>query len=107
VQPRQVDELVVHLHLRVQPALLGHVAEPAPGLEVHRRAPPADLPGVGGEHAERDAHGGGLAGPVGADEPEQLPGADVEGHLGQRDNLAVALGDMVDLEQSGHRMIPP
>jgi hypothetical protein len=34
---------------------------------------PSDLAGVGRQHPEHDAHGGGLAGSVGADEPERLP----------------------------------
>ena len=44
VQPREVDELVAHPHLRVQPALLRHVAE-APRASRRRRgrAAPADL----------------------------------------------------------------
>ncbi len=38
VQPGEVDELLVHPHARVQPALLRHVAEPPPVLVAHRPA---------------------------------------------------------------------
>jgi hypothetical protein len=52
--------------------VLRQVAEPAADLVVHGSAAPADLAGVGFEHPEDDAHGGGLAGAVGPDEAERL-----------------------------------
>src|SRR5690606_35858395 len=56
VQPGEVDELLADLHLRVEAAFLGHVADAAARVEVERAAAPAHLAGVGGEHAQRDAH---------------------------------------------------
>src|SRR5690606_17437681 len=46
----------------------------------------------------RDPHRGGLARSVGADEPEQLAGGDVEGQVVERDDVAEALGEPVELE---------
>jgi hypothetical protein len=78
VQPREVDELVAHAHLRVQPTLLRHVTEARPGLERHRPPVEAHLAAVGREHAEDDAHRSRLAGAVRADEAEHLTGLDRE-----------------------------
>ena len=65
VQAGEVGDLLADLHLRVEPALLRHVADPAAGLEVQRAAVPAHLPGVGADQPHGDAHRGRLAGPVG------------------------------------------
>ncbi len=72
VQAREIDELVEHPHLRVQAALLRHVAEAATHLGVHGSAAPADLAGVGLQHAEGDPHRRGLAGAVRTDEAHHL-----------------------------------
>ncbi len=79
VQPGEVHGLLEHAHLRVEAALLGHVAEATsvdvgdgPAVERHRAA-------VGREHAEDDAHGRGLAGAVAADESGEAAVADREG----------------------------
>jgi hypothetical protein len=80
VQAAQVDELVADGHLRVQAPLLGHVPDPAADLAGQPTAFPGHLARVGGEHAHDDAHRGGLARAVRADEPGHAPGGDVEGH---------------------------
>jgi hypothetical protein len=67
VQARHVDELVAHPHLRVQAALLGHVADPPPLLGADRGTAPAHRAGVSGEDAEDDPHRRRLAGAVGAE----------------------------------------
>ena len=100
VQPRQVDELVAHAHLRVQAALLGHVAEPRAGLEVDRPALEQHLTAVGGEHAEHDPHGGRLAGPVRADEAEHLAALDGEGDPVEGDDVSVAAREVPQLEHA-------
>ena len=69
---REVDELVADPHLRVQPALLGHVAEPAAQSRGRRAALPAHLPASAAQHPEHDPHRRRLAGAVGADEAEHL-----------------------------------
>ncbi len=79
VQAGEVGELVAHPHLRVQPALLGHVAEARAHLGVHGPALPAHLAAIGGEDPEHDAHRGGLALAVRAHEAEELAGGDGEG----------------------------
>jgi hypothetical protein len=71
VQAREVDDLVADAHLRVQAALLGHVAEAPAHRGVDRPALPAHLAAVGLEDAEHDPHRGRLARPVGADEAEE------------------------------------
>src|ERR1019366_4064834 len=81
VEPSEVDELLGHPHARVEAAPLGNVADPPPGGEGDRRPSPPHLTGVGGEHAEDDAHGGGLAGAIGPDEAEELARPDLEAQL--------------------------
>ena len=77
VQPRHVEELVVHPHLRVEAALLGHVADAPPRLGVDRRAAPEHLARVGGED---------------------------EGDAVQRRRLAVTLAQLLEAE---HRFAHP
>src|SRR3954468_20914776 len=99
VQAREVHELVGDAHLRIQAALLGHVAEPGARRGVDRPAAEAHLAGVRREDAEHDAHGGGLARAVGADEAEELPLAHGEAEAVERDRLAVAPAQAVELER--------
>src|SRR4030095_4488400 len=68
---------------------------------VHRPAAPADLARVRFEHAEDDAHGGGLAGAVGADEPAHLSLRDGEGDGVEGDEVAVAAGEIPEFEHGG------
>jgi hypothetical protein len=96
VQPPQVDQLVADGHLRVQPALLRHVSEALPIGPGQR--PPAEghRAGVGGEHTEDDPHRGGLAGSVGADEPGQPAGGDVERDLLEHRTVAEVAAHAVE-----------
>ena len=99
VQPGQVDELLGHLHLRVEPALLGHVPDLPAGREGQRLARPADLAGSPAASTPRiDPHRGGLAGAVAADESEQLTRAHVEREVPQSDHVAVGLRHALDLQ---------
>jgi hypothetical protein len=100
VEPSEVLQLVADPHLRIEPAFLRHVAHPLPGLGVDRAAPPADLAGVGLQHAEHDPHGGGLAGAVGTDEAEHLPLAHAEREVVEGHDLAVAAGQSPQLQHS-------
>src|SRR5262249_40554858 len=97
VQPRKIDALVGDLHSRVQTALLGHVPDASPRVEVDRASGPAHLACVRGEHAERDSHRGRLAGAVAADEPEDLAGRYRKRHVLYGDDVAVPLSDLVEL----------
>jgi hypothetical protein len=70
--------------------VLGHVSDPSAHLVRYGLSAPADLAGVGFEHAEDDAHGGGLAGAVGTDEPEQLALGDGERQVVEGHQVAIA-----------------
>jgi hypothetical protein len=70
--------------------VLGHVSDPSAHLVRYGLSAPADLAGVGLEHAEDDAHGGGLAGAVGPDEPEQLALGDGERQVVEGHQVAIA-----------------
>jgi hypothetical protein len=54
------------------------IADMLANFVVHGLSAPADLARVGFQHAEDDAHGAGLAGTVGPDEPEHLALGDSE-----------------------------
>ena len=70
--------------------VLGHVSDPSAHLVRHGLCAPADLAGVGFEHAEDDVHGGRLAGAVGTDEPEQLALGDSERQVVEGHQVAIA-----------------
>jgi hypothetical protein len=78
--------------------VFGQVADALAHLAVHGPAAPADLAGVRFQHAEDDAHGGGLAGAVGAHEPEHLPLGDGEGEVVEGDQVAVAAGQALEFQ---------
>ena len=104
VQLGHVGQLVAHAHLGVQAALLGHVAERAAGVRRDRLAVPGGRAGVGLQDAEHDAHGRGLARPVGADEAVQLTAGDLEAQVVQGDHVAEAPAQSVQGQHSG---LPP
>ena len=78
VQLAEVGELLRHVHLGIQAAFLGHVADAAPGLERQGRAQPAHHAGIRREHAQRNSHRCRLAGAVAPHEAEQLAGVNLE-----------------------------
>src|SRR6266571_1555287 len=96
VQLREVRQLFARAHLRIESALLRHVADAPPGLEVDRRAVPQHLAAVGDENAQDDSHRGGLARAVAADETEHLARTNVEAEAVHRQQRAVALGDALE-----------
>ena len=98
----EVRELLRHAHPRVQAALLGHVAEAQARLRVDGCAVPADVARVRRGQAEDAAHGGGLAGAVGAEEADQPSAARRERGVVERRDGPVALGEAPDLEH-----VPP
>ena len=98
VQAGEVHGLLEQAHLRVQAALLGHVAEAAAVGVGERGAAEGHRAAVGREHAEDDPHRGGLAGAVAADEAGEAAVADGEAHRVEGEALAVALGDVVEFE---------
>ena len=98
MQAREIHQLLEHTHLRIETALFGDVAEPAPGNAVDDLAPPADLAAVGFEHPEGDPHRGRLAGAVRADESDHGPLVDVEAHPVQRHHVVEAATEIDQLE---------
>ncbi len=102
MQPRQVDQLLTDLHLRVEPPFFWHVPDAPPAFQIDRPAIPSDLAPVSGKHPEHDSHRGGLACSVAADEAKQLASVNVEGHFPQRNDIPVSLGDCVNLQPAGH-----
>jgi hypothetical protein len=98
VQTREVHGLLEQPHLRVETALLGHVAEAAAVGLGERSAAEADSAGIRREHAEDDAHRRGLACAVAADEAGEAAVAHREADAVEGEALAVAFGDVVEFE---------
>src|SRR5439155_12011291 len=88
-------------HPAVEPALLGQVTPCAPGELVGGAATPRDRPRIRREDVEDDAHRRRLASAVRAEEAEDGAGLDRERDAVERDDVAEALAQGVDLE--GHR----
>ena len=101
IQPRQsreVLELRPHPHVRIEAALLGHVAEAQTCLAVDRRAGPADLTRVGFDEAEDAAHRRRLARAVRAQQADDAPRAHRQAAAVERGDVAVALAQAGDLQ---------
>lgn len=104
MQPREVGELFSDAHLGVEAAFLGHVAEAAPLLLAYRSPVPADLAAVGLGHAHDDAHRGGLARAVRADEAADPPGVHGERHTVERGHRPVLLAQPPHRQPAGSRL---
>jgi len=104
VQPGQVDQVIADAHLRVQAPLLGHVAERQAIGVGEQPAAPADRARIRRLDTHHDPHGRGLPGPVGAEEPEDLPGFDGERQAVQGDRPPVPPAQPGQLERA--RPIP-
>ena len=74
-QPPEIQQLVPHPHLRVQPPLLGHVPEPGPVVSPHRVASPTHRTGVQLDEPEYRPHRSGLTTAVGTEEAGEPTGA--------------------------------
>ena len=88
VQHGEVLELIADPHLRIQAALLGHVADPLAARRVYRSPIPEDAARVGCQQPADDPHRGRLARPVTADKTEHAPPGNREAELIDRDQLA-------------------
>ena len=108
VQPAQILDLLADEHARVQPALLGHVAEAAPLSLAHGRAVPADGPGIEVGEAEDGPHGRRLARTVGPEEADDLSGRHAEGEVVEGDQAPIRPAQSLELQQSAHhaRLLP-
>jgi hypothetical protein len=98
VQPGEVRQLLADPHLRVEAALLRHVADPPADVVVQRAAAPAHLAGVRAGEAHSDPHRRRLAGAVGAAEAEHRSRRDGEPDAVQHVVVAIALVQPVELE---------
>src|SRR3990170_3080579 len=72
---------------------------------VDRRPVEGDRPASGAEHAGDRPEGGGLAGPVGADQRHDLPVADLEGNAPEGLDIAVENVEILDSEHAGPHSI--
>ncbi len=100
VEAAQVLELLQDDHAGVEAAFLRHVAEGAPCPGVDGRVAPAHLATVEGDHADDGAHGGGLAGAVGAEKAEDLAGRHGEAQAVEGDHGPVAAPQVEELQGS-------
>ena len=84
-----------HLHLAVESALLGEIAEPLRDLRIVRRpAEDVNRAGVGRDDVQDHPDGGRLPGAVGAEKSVHTPGRNAERQIAHRRVLGVALGDV-------------
>ena len=101
VKLAEEDELVEDLHLLVEAALLGQIADAVEQLAREGLAEEADGAGVGHGDADHHADGAGLAGAVGAEQAEHGAGFDGEGEVFDGDLGVVGLADVVEFDD-GH-----
>src|SRR5580765_3020969 len=102
-------EVLAHGQLAVERKCLGHVADPATGLQVARIHWTPEQPGSalgGGEKAGEHLHGGRLAGAIRAEETEDLAALDGEADVVHRDEGAKALGERLRLDGGPARLGP-
>jgi hypothetical protein len=101
VQLAEEDELIQDVHLFVEAALLGQVADAAQHGAGEGAVEERDGAGVGHGDADHHADGTGFAGAVGAEQAEHGAGLDGEGEVLHRDLGVVDLSDVVQLDD-GH-----
>ena len=78
VKPTQIGELVTRSHLRVKPALFGHVPEPKQIVGTYRLAVPCHCSGVGVEETKDGPHRRRLPGAVGSQKAQHVATSDFE-----------------------------
>jgi hypothetical protein len=98
VQHAEVLEQLARAHLRIQAALLGHVADPRAHARVDRLAAPPHRPVVRRQQAADDPHRRRLARPVAPDEAEQRAGRDLEAQPVEGDDVAERPAQAGELE---------
>jgi purine nucleoside permease len=85
-------------HLRIEAALLRHVADPATDLKPDGRSVPQHVPTVGGQRAQYDTHRGRLAGSVAPDKTEHLAWTDRQVQVADGYKASVGLPDASELK---------
>ena len=98
VELAEEDELADERFLAVESALFRHVADATAVGGVDGRVVEVDLAGIGGEHAESNAHRGGFARAVRADEAVHLSVADAKSHVVQGLFVPERLVEVVNVE---------
>ncbi len=95
-------QVLLHAEIGVEAEALAHVADLlldrfglAHRVQAEHAGAPAGRRHDPGEHPQ----GGGLAGPVGSDQDEDLAFGDLQGEVGHRDRLAEPLGQAVELDR--------
>ena len=96
MQGAQERQLAKQRFLAVEPALFWHIANAAAVIVINGGAIEINFAGVFREHAQCDAHGGGLARPIGTDEAEDFALLHAKGHIPQRADAAERFIEMVD-----------
>ncbi len=97
-------QVLPHPHLGVRRRRLGQVSDPGEGgppLLGHPATHDPELSGVGRQHAGDHPDGGGLARPVGAEQPAHDPLRNVEVEVPDRGEPAVSSGDAASLDHRG------
>ena len=100
----QVGQHLDDLAAAVQPALLGQVADPVQVGPLHRVAEDRHVTRVGPVDVQQHADQRGLAGAVGAEQPEDLAGVHLQAHVAHRAHIAEGLADLLDREDRAHRV---
>ena len=101
VELAEENELVEHVHLLVEAALLRQIADARERFASERLVEERDRAGVGHGDADHHADGTGLARAVGAKQPEHGSRLDADGEVFHRDLGVVDLADMMELDD-GH-----
>ena len=103
VELTEEDQLVEDLHLFVEAALFGEVADAGEGGAVEGLVEEADGAGVGPGDADHHADGGGFAAAVGAEQAEHGAGFDGEGEAFYGDFCVVGFADVQEF-YDGHEI---
>ena len=101
VQRGEEAQHIDHLHAHVEAALLREVAPRAARQAVVRATLPGDAPRIGAQDVEDDAHAGGLARAIGAEQPKDAPRLDGEAHPVEGAHRPERLADGVDHQAHG------
>src|SRR5208283_29053 len=109
-QSRDETQIRIDAHIGVERRIFRQVSDSLPRFErIFENVEVVDYYGArGGRHeAGDDPHGAGLAGAVGAEEAENRTAVGIEGHVADRDEVAVNLGQMPYFNHSVIGLIQP
>ena len=97
VEPRAEPEMIIDAQIGVRRGVLGDEPDPSDLRRVGGRRSTEHLhvAGVGCDEPDREAHQGGLAGPVRADEPDDAPGRNRDSTIRERPAAPVSFAEAV------------